>query len=91
MDKLITTPDGQHIITNDGATIVSKLETSHPAAKMIIELSRAQDTEAGDGTTSVVVMAGAILSAAEQLLEHGVHPSLISHSFEMAQKKLKKF
>lgn len=49
MDKLITTPDGQHIITNDGATIVSKLETQHPAAKMIIDLSRAQDTEAGDG------------------------------------------
>jgi T-complex protein 1 subunit delta len=89
MDKLITTPDGQHIITNDGATIVSKLDTSHPAAKMIIDLSRAQDVEAGDGTTSVVVMAGSILGAAEQLLERGVHPSIISQSFEMAQAKIK--
>jgi T-complex protein 1 subunit delta len=89
MDKLITTADGSHIITNDGATIVSKLDTQHPAAKMIIDLSRAQDVEAGDGTTSVVVMAGAILGAAQELLERGVHPSMISSSFHLAQDKLK--
>jgi T-complex protein 1 subunit delta len=89
MDKLITTADGQHIITNDGATIVSKLDTTHPAAKMIIDLSRAQDVEAGDGTTSVVVMAGSILGAAQELLERGVHPSQIATSFKMAQDKLK--
>lgn len=87
MDKLITSADGQHIITNDGATILSKIETTQPAAKMLIDLSKAQDVEAGDGTTSVVVHAGALLTCAQELLEKGIHPSAISSSFEMAQRK----
>ena len=88
MDKLITSSDGQHIITNDGATILTKIETSHPAAKMLIDLSKAQDVEAGDGTTSVVVLAGALLGAAQELLEKGIHPSVISKAYSMAQPKI---
>uniref|UniRef100_A0A0A9YHP0 T-complex protein 1 subunit delta n=1 Tax=Lygus hesperus TaxID=30085 RepID=A0A0A9YHP0_LYGHE len=89
MDKLITSADGQHTITNDGATIVGKLETNHPAAKMIIDLSKAQDIEAGDGTTSVVILAGSLLDAAQQLIEKGIHASSISRAFMMSLKVTK--
>lgn len=87
MDKMITSSTGEVIITNDGATILRQMEVSHPAAKMLVDVSRAQDVEAGDGTTSVVVLAGALLSAAEELLDKGVHPTQISDSFLMAERK----
>lgn len=58
MDKMITDPKGEVTITNDGATILKQMKVLHPAAKMLVELSQAQDSEAGDGTTSVVVLAG---------------------------------
>ncbi|CAE8605704.1 unnamed protein product, partial [Polarella glacialis] len=61
MDKMIMDPKGQVIISNDGATILAKMKLTHPTAKMMAELSKAQDIEAGDGTTSVVVIAGALL------------------------------
>jgi len=63
MDKMIQNPKGKVIITNDGATILRQMEVIHPTAKMLVEISKAQDIEAGDGTTSVVVMAGALLRA----------------------------
>merc|ERR1719334_1088721 len=69
MDKMIKTADGNVTITNDGATILKKIEVMHPVAKMLVELSKAQDIEAGDGTTSVVVLAGSLLGAAQRLLE----------------------
>ncbi len=87
MDKMIKTPKGEVIITNDGATILKHMGVLHPCSKMLVELSAAQDAEAGDGTTSVVVFAGALLSAAEKLLEKGVHPTTISESFQAAAKK----
>lgn len=87
MDKMITDGSGDTTITNDGATILSKMEVQHPAAKMLVELSKSQDIEAGDGTTSVCVIAGALLQKAEELLEKGIHPGAIADSFKLAAKK----
>jgi len=87
MDKMITSSDGEVIITNDGATILNKMEVLHPAAKMLVDISKAQDVEAGDGTTTVVVIAGALLNAAEQLLSKGIHPSTISDAWLLAQRQ----
>eukprot|EP00954_Amorphochlora_amoebiformis_P001298 99836-Amorphochlora_amoeboformis.AAC.1 len=84
MDKMITSASGEVTITNDGATILGKMEVQHPAAKMLMDLSSAQDVEAGDGTTSVVVIAGALLNAAERLLSRGLHPSVISKAWQKA-------
>ena len=77
------------LITNDGATILNKLEVIHPTAKMLVEISKAQDIEAGDGTTSVVVIAGALLKACQELLNKGIHPAAISDGFNVALKKAK--
>jgi len=87
MDKMIKTADGNVTITNDGATILKKIEVMHPVAKMFVELSKAQDIEAGDGTTSVVVIAGSLLAAAQRLLDKGIHPTTISESFQKAAVK----
>lgn len=87
MDKMIQGTDGQVTITNDGATILKTVDVMHPAAKMLVELSQAQDVEAGDGTTSVVVLCGALLGACESLLNKGLHPTQISEAFGLASKK----
>eukprot|EP01147_Barroeca_monosierra_P003141 gene3141-5888_t len=87
MDKMIQKADGSVTITNDGATILDLIEVLHPAAKMLVQLSKAQDVEAGDGTTSVVVIAGSLLSACERLLSKGIHPSEISNAFGLAATK----
>jgi len=87
MDKMIQSGNGEVTITNDGATILKQMNVLHPAAKMLCELSRAQDVEAGDGTTSVVVLAGALLEAAEKLLHKGIHPTAISDSFQKCATK----
>ncbi|XP_055382730.1 T-complex protein 1 subunit delta [Condylostylus longicornis] len=87
MDKMIQAGNGEVTITNDGATILKQMNVIHPAAKMLVGLSRAQDIEAGDGTTSVVVLAGALLEAAEKLLHKGIHPSAISDSFQKCAVK----
>ncbi|CAH0561091.1 unnamed protein product [Brassicogethes aeneus] len=84
MDKMIQSANGEVTITNDGATILKQINVIHPAAKMLVELSRAQDVEAGDGTTTVVVIAGALLNAAEKLLSRGIHPTVISDNFQKA-------
>ncbi|KAK5708972.1 T-complex protein 1 subunit delta [Elasticomyces elasticus] len=84
MDKMIQTGKGETIITNDGNTMLSNLSVLHPAAKMLVDLANAQDIEAGDGTTSVVVIAGSLLGAAERLLAKGLHPTVISESFQRA-------
>jgi len=91
MDKMIRTKDGETIITNDGATILKHLGVMHPAARMLVDLSAAQDVEAGDGTTSVVVLAGSMLGAAEKLLAKGIHPTIIAESFARAAKKAVQF
>ncbi|KAL8746585.1 MAG: hypothetical protein Q9190_001429 [Brigantiaea leucoxantha] len=84
MDKMIQTGKGQTIITNDGNTMLKDMSVMHPAAKMLVDLSAAQDVEAGDGTTSVVVIAGSLLGAADRLLAKGIHPTVISESFQRA-------
>jgi len=87
MDKMIQDPKGEVIISNDGATILQHMKLMHPTAKMMAELSKAQDVEAGDGTTSVVVIAGALLGAAQRLLSKGIHPQTITEAFLMAAEK----
>ena len=87
MDKMVQGEDGSVLITNDGATILEKMRVEHPAAKMLVQLSRSQDVVAGDGTTSVVVICGALLSAALDLLGSGIHPSTISDAFQVALDK----
>lgn len=87
MDKMIVSSNNDVVITNDGATILNKMEVLHPAAKMLVDISKAQDVEAGDGTTSVVVIAGGLMEAAQSLLDKGVHPSTISDAFLLAQRQ----
>lgn len=84
MDKMIKTGSGQIIISNDGHTILKHMAVLHPAAKMLVDVSGAQDVEAGDGTTSVVILTGALLGAAEKLLNKGIHPTIIAESFQRA-------
>mmetsp|Transcript_8242 Transcript_8242/g.9674 ORF Transcript_8242/g.9674 Transcript_8242/m.9674 type:complete len:528 (-) Transcript_8242:106-1689(-) len=87
MDKLMQLPNGEVLISNDGATILSKMDVLHPAAKMLVELSQSQDIEAGDGTTSVCVIAGALLDACGVLLSKGIHPTSVAHSFKLASAR----
>ena len=84
MDKMIKDSKGKVIITNDGATIVNQLQVLHPTAKMLVETSKAQDIAAGDGTTSVVVLAGALLNQAQILLDKNIGPTIISDGFSEA-------
>lgn len=84
MDKILTSPDGDVTVTNDGATILQKMDVTHEIGKLLVELSKSQDDEIGDGTTGVVVMAGALLEEAEKLLDKGIHPIRISQGFEDA-------
>ncbi|KAG8094534.1 hypothetical protein GUJ93_ZPchr0012g19994 [Zizania palustris] len=80
MDKMLQSPDGDVTITNDGATILEQMDVDNQIAKLMVELSRSQDYEIGDGTTGVVVMAGALLEQAEKLLERGIHPIRIAEA-----------
>jgi len=84
MDKMLVSPDGDVIITNDGATILEKMEIHHQTAKLLVELSASQDNEIGDGTTGVVVLAGAILEQAQKMLDKGIHPLKIADGFDKA-------
>uniref|UniRef100_A0AAV2L9M0 T-complex protein 1 subunit epsilon n=1 Tax=Knipowitschia caucasica TaxID=637954 RepID=A0AAV2L9M0_KNICA len=78
LDKMMVDRDGEVTVTNDGATILSLMDVDHQIAKLMVELSKSQDDEIGDGTTGVVVLAGALLEQAEQLLDRGIHPIRIS-------------
>ena len=83
----ISSPKGEVVITNDGATILKQMQVAHPTAKMLVDLSKSQDVEAGDGTTTVTVIAGSLLNQAQILLEKGIHPTVISESFLLAARK----
>jgi len=72
------------LVTNDGATILEKMEVQHQTARLLVELSKSQDNEIGDGTTGVVVFAGALLEQAQKLLDKGIHPLKIADGFERA-------
>ncbi|KAI9092612.1 chaperonin Cpn60/TCP-1 family [Phlyctochytrium arcticum] len=84
LDKILISPDGDITITNDGATILGQMEVDHQIAKLLVQLSSSQDDEIGDGTTGVVVLAGALLEQAEELLDKGLHPIRIADGFERA-------
>lgn len=84
MDKMLQSPDGDLTVTNDGATILKEMHVEHQIAKLMVELSKSQDDEIGDGTTGVVVLAGALLEQAEKMLDKGIHPIRIAEGFEKA-------
>ena len=86
LDKLMVSPDGEITITNDGATILHQMDVEHQVAKLLVSLSKSQDDEVGDGTTGVVVLAGALLERCEQLLDRGIHPIRIGDGFEIAAR-----
>ncbi|GJR10270.1 TCP-1/cpn60 chaperonin family protein [Tanacetum coccineum] len=86
MDKMLQSPDGDITITNDGATILEQMDVDSQIGKLMVELSRSQDYEIGDGTTGVVVMDGALLEQAEKLLERGIHPIRVVEGFEISSR-----
>ncbi|HMB44940.1 MAG TPA: thermosome subunit beta [Candidatus Methanoperedens sp.] len=89
MDKMLVDSMGDIVITNDGATILKEMDIEHPAAKMIVEVAKTQDDEVGDGTTTAAVLAGEFLKNAEELLELGVHPTVIASGYRLASIKAK--
>ena len=84
MDKILVSPDGEIVVTNDGATILDKMDIDSEIAQLMVELSKSQDSEIGDGTTGVVVLAGSLLEEAAKLLDKGIHSSRISDGFDKA-------
>jgi len=87
LDKMLVDSLGDVTITNDGATILKEIDAQHPAAKMMVEISKTIDTEVGDGTTSSVIFAGALLEKAEKLLEKNVHSTVIIDGYEAASAR----
>ena len=87
LDKMLVDSLGDVTITNDGATILKEIDAQHPAAKMMVEISKTTDTEVGDGTTSSVIFAGALLEKAEKLLEKDVHSTVIIDGYQAASDK----
>jgi archaeal chaperonin len=87
MDKMLVDTLGDVTITNDGATILKEIDVQHPAAKMMVEISKATDNEVGDGTTSVVVLAGALIEKAEDLITNDVHPTIIVDGYRKSAQK----
>ncbi|KAK6333330.1 T-complex protein 1 subunit epsilon, variant 3 [Orbilia javanica] len=84
LDKILISPDGDITVTNDGATILSQMEITNHIAKLLVELSKSQDDEIGDGTTGVVVLAGALLEQAADLIDKGIHPIRIADGYDEA-------
>jgi archaeal chaperonin len=90
MDKMLVDGMGDVTITNDGATILKEIDVQHPGAKMLVEISKTIDNEVGDGTTSAVVLAGALLENAEELINKGVHPTVIVDGYRKAAVQAQK-
>jgi thermosome len=84
MDKILVDSIGDVVVTNDGATILEKMDVEHPAAKMIIEVAKTQDKMVGDGTTTAVVLAGELLRKAEELLDQKIHASTVITGYRRA-------
>ena len=91
MDKMLVDSLGDITITNDGVTILEKMEIEHPAAKMMVEISKTQENEVGDGTTTAVMLAGKLLENAEKLLDMKIHPTIITKGYNLAAKKAQEF
>src|SRR3989449_10835596 len=87
MDKMLVDSLGDVTITNDGATILKEIDVQHPAAKMMVEISKATDNEVGDGTSSVVILAGALIEKAEELIGKDVHPTIIVDGYRKSAIK----
>ncbi len=87
MDKMLVDQFGDVVITNDGATILKEIDVQHPAAKMMVEVAKTQDSEVGDGTTTSVILAGELLKRAEKLLQQKIHPTVITEGFRRAAEK----
>ena len=91
MDKMLVDSLGDVTITNDGATILKEIDVQHPAAKMMVEISKTTDNEVGDGTTSAVVLGGALMENAESLVDQEVHPTVIVDGYRKAGKRAKQY
>ncbi len=87
MDKMLVDSLGDVVITNDGVTILKEIDVDHPAAKMLVEVAKTQDTEAGDGTTTAVVLAGELLKKATDLIDSNIHPTIIAGGYRLACTK----
>ena len=87
MDKMLVDSFGDVTITSDGRTILDEMDIQHPTAKMLVEVAKTQDNEAGDGTTSVVIIAGELLSRAEELIDKNIHPTIIIDGYQKAAEK----
>ncbi|MBI2044190.1 TCP-1/cpn60 chaperonin family protein [Candidatus Pacearchaeota archaeon] len=87
MDKMLVSPTNDIIVTNDGVTILEEMQIEHPAAKMMVEIAKTQETEVGDGTTTAVMIAGKLLENAEKLLDSKIHPTVISKGYRIAADK----
>ncbi len=89
MDKMLVDSAGNITVTNDGVTILSEMEIEHPAARMIVEIAKTQESEVGDGTTTAVMLAGKLLENAEKLLDQKIHPTIITKGYKLAAEKSK--
>ncbi|MEM2933808.1 MAG: thermosome subunit alpha [Halobacteria archaeon] len=87
MDKMLVDSLGDVVITNDGVTILKEMDIEHPAAKMMVEVSKTQDQEVGDGTTTAVVIAGELLGNAEKLIDQKIHPTVVVSGYKIAAKR----
>jgi len=87
MDKMLVSPTNEIIVTNDGVTILEEMQIEHPAAKMMVEVAKTQESEVGDGTTTAVMIAGKLLENAEKLLDKKIHPTVITKGYRMAAEK----
>ncbi len=87
LDKMLVDSMGDVVVTNDGVTILKEMDVEHPAAKMLVEVAKTQDQEAGDGTTTAVILAGELLKRAEGLIEQNIHPTIISQGYRLASAK----
>src|SRR3989338_11319419 len=87
MDKMLVDSLGDVTVTNDGVTILNEMSIEHPAAKMIVEVAKTQESEVGDGTTTAVILAGELLKSAELLLDKEIHPTVISKGYRLAAEK----
>lgn len=87
MDKMLVDSLGDIVITNDGATILKEMDIEHPAAKMVVEVSKTQDDEVGDGTTTAAILTGELLTKAEELMNKGIHPTIITSGYRQAAAK----
>jgi len=87
MDKMLVSPTNDIIVTNDGVTILEEMQIEHPAAKMMVEVAKTQESEVGDGTTTAVMLAGKLLENAEKLLDKKIHPTVITKGYRLAAEK----